>query len=190
MIEIGNKLLSSELFKKEFVCNLSACKGACCVEGNAGAPVEPEEAEILEKIYPKVRQYLTEEGRKSIENQGTSVAGIGELEKPLNNGKECAYVFWGTDGTALCAIEQAYNEGKITWQKPLSCHLYPIRIKAYKDFDAINYDKWEICSDACVLGKELHVPVYKFLKTPLIRKYGEEWYKDLEEIAALVEKEL
>ena len=87
-------------------------------------------------------------------------------------------------------IEQAYNEGKITWQKPLSCHLYPIRIKAQKDFDAINYDKWEICSDACVLGKELHVPVYKFLKTPLIRKYGEEWYKDLEEIAALVEKEL
>ena len=110
MIEIGNKLLSSELFKKEFVCNLSACKGACCVEGNAGAPVEPEEAEILEKIYPKVRDYLTEKGRKSIENQGTSVAGSGELETPLNDGKECAYTVFDPDGTAKCGIEQAYNE--------------------------------------------------------------------------------
>ena len=120
MIEIGNKLLSTDLFKKEFVCNLSACKGACCVEGNAGAPVAPEEAEILEKIYPKVRSYLTEKGRKSIENQGTSVAGIGELETPLNDGKECAYTVFDPDGTAKCGIEQAYNDGVVDWKKPIS----------------------------------------------------------------------
>ena len=184
MIEIGNKLLSSELFKKEFVCNLSACKGACCVEGNAGAPVEPEEAEILEKIYPKVRQYLTEEGRKSIENQGTSVAGIGELETPLNNGKECAYTVFDPDGTAKCGIEQAYNDGVVDWKKPISCHLYPIRIAKYTDFEALNYDRWSICSDACSLGEELKVPVYRFLKEPLIRKYGPDFYDELEEVAA------
>ncbi|CAI8356330.1 MAG: DUF3109 family protein [Schleiferiaceae bacterium] len=184
MIEIGNKLLSSELFKKEFVCNLSACKGACCVEGNAGAPVEPEEAEILEKIYPKVRDYLTEKGRKSIENQGTSVAGIGELETPLNDGKECAYTVFESDGTAKCGIEQAYNDGVVDWRKPISCHLYPIRIARYTDFEALNYDRWSICSDACALGEELKVPVYRFLKEPLIRKYGPAFYDELEEVAA------
>jgi hypothetical protein len=192
MIEVGKTVVSRDVFQKEFVCNLSACKGECCVAGDAGAPLTVEEKDILGAVYTDVKPYMTAEGIASVEKLGTSIFDEKdqEFETPLNNGKECAYVFWGTDGTALCAIEQAYNEGKITWQKPLSCHLYPIRIKAYKDFDAINYDKWEICSDACVLGKELHVPVYKFLKTPLIRKYGEEWYKDLEEIAALVEKEL
>jgi hypothetical protein len=188
MIEIGNKLLSSELFKKEFVCNLSACKGACCVEGNAGAPVEPEEAEILEKIYPKVRNYLTEKGRKSIENQGTSVAGIGELETPLNDGKECAYTVFDLDGTAKCGIEQAYNDGVVDWKKPISCHLYPVRIAQYTDFEALNYDRWSICSDACALGEELKVPVYQFLKEPLIRKYGQAFYDELEEAAAHLAK--
>ena len=184
MIEIGNKLLSTELFKKEFVCNLSACKGACCVEGNAGAPVEPEEAAILKKIYPKIREYLTDKGRNSIEKQGTSVAGIGELETPLNDGKECAYTVFDPDGTAKCGIEQAYNDGVVDWKKPISCHLYPIRIARYTDFGALNYDRWSICSDACALGEELKVPVYKFLKEPLIRKYGPDFYTELEEVAA------
>lgn len=188
MIEIGNKLLSTELFKKEFVCNLSACKGACCVEGNAGAPVEPEEAVLLEEIYPKIREYLTEEGRQSIENQGTSIAGIGELETPLNDGKECAYTVFDTDGTAKCGIEQAYNDGVVDWKKPMSCHLYPIRIARYPDFEALNYDRWSICSAACTLGEELKVPVYQFLKEPLIRKYGQAFYDELEEVAAHLAK--
>ena len=106
------------------------------------------------------------------------------------NGAECAFVVYGEDGSALCSIEKAYNAGKVDWPKPLSCHLYPIRIKKYRDFDSVNYDKWEICADACTLGQELSVPVYRFLKDPLIRKYGEEWYQELAEVAVLVEKEL
>ena len=132
------------------------------------------------------------EGIEAVAQQGTSVYDKKdkEYETALVNGAECAYVFHGEDGTALCAIEKAYNEGEIDWQKPISCHLYPIRIKSYRDFDALNYDQWDICSDACTLGKELSVPVYRFLKDPLIRKYGEEWYTDLVQVAALVEKEL
>src|SRR6056300_543722 len=188
MIEIGNKLLSSELFKEEFVCNLSACKGACCVEGNAGAPVEKDEIEILEKIYPKVAPYLTEKGRSAIESQGTSVDGIGEKETPLIDGKECAYTIFEPNGTAKCGIEQAYADGVIDWKKPISCHLYPIRIAKYTDFEALNYDRWSICSDACTLGAELKVPVYAFLKEPLIRKYGPEFYQEVESAAEFLKK--
>ena len=186
MIEIDNKLLVSDLFKKEFVCNLSACKGACCVQGNAGAPVEQEEVAILERIYAKVAPYLTDAGRKAIEAQGTSVDGMGEKETPLINGKECAYTIFDKNGTAKCGIEQAHSDGVIDWKKPLSCHLYPIRITKYSSFEALNYDRWSICSAACTLGEELKVPVYKFLKEPLIRKYGPDFYKEVEKAAALI----
>jgi hypothetical protein len=183
MIEIGNTLLSRDLFKKEFVCNLSACKGACCVEGNAGAPVEPEEAKILEEIFPMVAPYLSDEAQSAIKTQGTSVQGHGELETPLLNGKECAYTVFGDDGSAHCGIEMAYLDGKVAWKKPISCHLYPIRIVKYRAFEALNYDRWTICSDACLLGEELKVPVFRFLKEPLIRKYGSSFYDELEMIA-------
>lgn len=183
MVEIDNKLLSSELFKKEFVCNLSACKGACCVEGNAGAPVDEDEVKILEKIYPKVAPYLTEKGRQSIEKQGTSVDGFGEKETPLIDGKECAYTIFEADGTAKCGIEKAHLDGVIDWKKPISCHLYPIRITKYSEFEALNYDRWSICTDACSLGAELKVPVYAFLKEPLIRKYGPEFYEEVKSAA-------
>ena len=188
MIEIDNKLLSSELFKKEFVCNLGACKGACCVEGNAGAPVEEHEVEILEKIYPKVAPYLTEKGRLAIDQQGTSVDGFGEKETPLIDGKECAYTIFEANGTAKCGIEQAHTDGVIDWKKPISCHLYPIRITKYTDFEALNYDRWSICSDACTLGEELKVPVYVFLKEPLIRKYGPEFYDEVKSAADFLKK--
>ncbi|MGB0805726.1 MAG: DUF3109 family protein [Salibacteraceae bacterium] len=192
MIEVGKTIVSRDVFKKEFVCNLSACKGECCIAGDAGAPLLDEEKEILDAIYPKVKPYMRAEGIEAVEQQGVSVYDKkdNEYETALVNNAECAFVIYGDDGTALCAIEKAYNEGDVEWQKPISCHLYPIRIKKYRDFDAINYDKWEICSDACTLGEELNVPVYRFLKDPLIRHYGEEWYADLTEIAALVEKEL
>jgi hypothetical protein len=192
MIEVGKSIISRDIFKKEFVCNLSACKGECCISGDAGAPLEDNERDILESIYEEVKPYMRAEGIEAVSQQGTSVFDKkdNEYETALVNNAECAYVVYGEDGTALCAIEKAYNDGKVDWPKPLSCHLYPIRIKKYKDFDALNYDQWEICADACTLGQELSVPVYRFLKDPLIRKYGEDWYSDLVEVAALVEKEL
>ena len=183
MIELDGKLLSEDIFKKEFVCNLGACKGACCVEGNAGAPLNEEEAKLLDRLYPQFESYLSEAGRTAVEAQGMSVQGLGELETPLIDGKECAYTFFEEDGTASCGIEKAYIDGKIDWKKPISCHLYPIRVAKYNDFEALNYDRWSICSAACSLGEELKVPVYQFLKEPLIRKYGSEFYDEIENVA-------
>lgn len=183
MFQIGNTIVSDEVLEKEFVCNLSACHGQCCIDGDAGAPLDKEETQILDDIYDKVKPYLRPEGIESIERQGKWVIGEDQgYETPLIDGKECAYVIF--DGkTALCAIEQAYNNKEIDWKKPISCHLYPIRIKEYAQFSAINYHKWYICDDACSLGKELGVTVYQFLKEPLIRKFGEEWYQELDKVA-------
>jgi hypothetical protein len=184
MFQLGKTIVSESLVEKEFVCNLSACKGACCIDGDAGAPLEKEETKILENIYPIVKPFLRKEGVDAIENQGTWItSGFGELETPLINGADCAYVIFDDNNTALCAIEEAYNQGLVDWKKPISCHLYPVRIKDYSEFSAVNYHKWEICDDACSLGKELQVPVYKFVKQALIRKFGEDWYDELEKVA-------
>lgn len=183
MFQIGNTIVSDEIIENEFVCNLSACKGQCCVDGDAGAPLSEEETKILEEVYPVIKSYLRPEGIEAIEKQGTWIVGEdGDFETPLVNGSECAYVIFDQD-TALCGIEQAYSEGKVDFKKPISCHLYPIRIKEYSQFSAVNYHRWYICDDACTLGKELQVPVYQFLKAPLIRKFGEDWYKELELVA-------
>ena len=184
MIQVGKTLVSDDLFSKAFTCNLNACKGACCVKGDAGAPLELEETKILKKIYPKVKPFLRPEGIDAIESQGSHVTSKqGDLETPLIDGGECAYVIFDDNQVALCGIEQAYNKGQIDWKKPISCHLYPVRVKSYSEFSAVNYHKWQICSSACSLGHELQVPVYKFVKQALIRKFGEDWYKKLEEIA-------
>ncbi len=184
MFQLGKTLISEDIIEKEFVCNLSACKGECCIAGDAGAPLDKEELSILEEIYPNVKPFLREEGIKSIEKQGTWVKSEwNELETPLIDGKECAYLIFDDKNTALCGIEKAYREGKINWKKPISCYLYPIRIKNFGEMSALNYDRWDICNDACVLGKELKVPIYKFLKTPLIEKFGENWYQELENVA-------
>lgn len=184
MFQLGKTIVSEEIIEKDFVCNLSACKGACCVDGEAGAPLEKEEVEILEKIYPKVKPYLRQKGIDVIEKEGTSVKNDwGELETPLIKGADCAYVIFDDKKTALCGIEEAYNKGDIDFKKPISCHLYPIRVKDYKEFAAVNYHKWDICDDACSLGKELQVPIYKFVKEALIRKFGEDWYSELENVA-------
>ena len=183
MFQIGKTIVSEAIIENDFVCNLSACKGACCIDGDAGAPLTLEETQILKDIYPKVKPFLRQEGIDVIEAQGTSVkTALDELETPLINGADCAYVIFDEKNTALCAIEEAYNQGEITWKKPVSCHLYPIRVKDYTEFSAVNYDKWEICDDACSLGKELQVPVYKFVKEALIRKFGEDWYTELEAV--------
>lgn len=190
MIQIDDKLISEDLFSEEFVCNLAKCKGICCVEGDAGAPLDEDETKILDEIYPKIKPYLRPEGIQAIEEQGTYTLDFeGDLVTPLVNNAECAYVIFDEKGYTKCAIEKAYEDGVIDWQKPISCHLYPIRITEYSNFSAINYHEWDICSDACTLGKELGVKVYQFLKKPLIRKYGEEFYQILSEAAEEWEKE-
>lgn len=184
MFQLGKTIVSEDIIKKDFVCNLSACKGACCIDGDAGAPLELAETEILEAIYPKLKPFLRKEGIAAIEAQGKFTTNdFGEHETTLIDGADCAYVIFDKKGTALCAIEEAYNQGEVEWKKPVSCHLYPIRVKDYTEFSAVNYHKWEICDDACTLGKELQVPVYKFVKQALIRKFGEDWYMELEKIA-------
>ncbi|QOW08923.1 DUF3109 family protein [Kaistella flava (ex Peng et al. 2021)] len=181
MIQIDDKLISEDIFSEEFVCNLSKCKGACCVEGDVGAPLDKNETLILERIFDQVKPYLRPEGVKAIEEQGAWVLDPSDNDyvTPMVEGKECAYVIFDEKGITKCGIEKAYEDGAVDWQKPISCHLYPIRVDEYRTFTALNYHKWEICSDACALGKELKVPIYKFVKTPLIRKYGEEWYQTL-----------
>ena len=189
MIAIGNTLISEDIFEKNFVCDLNACKGACCVKGDYGAPLEDDELAILDSIYDKVKPYLTESGIKAIEKQGKYIRyERKEWVTPLAKGKECAYTIFD-DGVAKCGIEKAYYEGKVDWKKPISCHLYPIRITKQKNgYDAINYDHWNICNPACKLGESLKVPVFKFLKESLTRKYGEAWYKELTIAGDLLEE--
>lgn len=184
MVQIDDKIISLDVFEQQFVCDLSACKGACCVEGDSGAPLESEEADILAKIYDKVKPFMREKGIREVEQQGFSVIDKdGDLTTPLVNNKECAFVSFDQNGTAKCSIEQAFNKGEIGFKKPISCHLFPIRIQKYDDFEAVNYESIKICEPACSCGQKLQVPVYKFLKEPLIRLYGESWYHTLSEAA-------
>jgi hypothetical protein len=181
MIIIDNAVISDDIKDQFFVCDLQKCKGACCVEGDSGAPLEDEETQILEDIYPLVKDYLTEAGREAIERQGKWVIDKdGDKGTPtIGDNRECAYALYDQKGILKCGIEQAYLDGKINFKKPISCHLYPIRITKYDQFDALNYDRWDLCNPACSLGSQLGVPIYKFLKDALIRKYGESWYAEL-----------
>lgn len=183
MMVIGNIVLSEEILEQEFVCNLSKCKGECCIAGDAGAPLKPEEVRIMTKEYPKIKDYLTLEGREAIDKQGVSVfdSEDGDEKTVLIDGGPCAFINYDTQGIAVCGIEKAYLDKKTAFRKPISCHLYPIRASQVGEMTALNYEQWDICSDACTLGKEIKVPVYKFLKEPLIRAYGEEFYQVLEQ---------
>ena len=181
MISIKHTLVSEDLLDQHFVCDLSACKGACCVEGDGGAPLNDDELILLEEIYEEVKPYMNQKGVEGVESKGKWVLGEdGGKETPLVDGKECVYVFFDQHNTAKCAIEAAYRDQKISYKKPISCELYPVRIQSYPEFDAVNYHKWHICKPACECGGKLKVPVYKFLREPLIRKYGLDWYKGLE----------
>ena len=185
MISIDNTLVSDDLLQRKFVCDLNACKGACCVAGDSGAPLEIEEEEILKKILPHVKPYMNAEGIAEIEKSGVAlIDSDGDLVTPLVDGvKHCAFVIFEKN-IAKCSIEKAFYEGKVNFKKPISCHLYPVRITQYKEFDAVNYQEWEVCKPACKCGEKLDVPVYKFLKEPLIRKFGKGWYKQLELVAS------
>ncbi|MDO5656460.1 MAG: DUF3109 family protein [Flavobacteriaceae bacterium] len=180
MIQIDNTIISTDLLKKEFVCNLQKCKGICCVEGDSGAPLDEDELPVLEEIFDKVKPFLRQEGIKAIEEQGKYVKDSdGDWVTPLVNDAECAYVIFDEKGITKCGIEKAWEAGEIDFQKPISCHLYPVRIQEFKAFTAVNYHRWEICNPACDFGKELGVTVAEFLKEPLIRKFGENWYEQL-----------
>ena len=176
MIIVQDCILSDDIADARFCCDLAQCKGSCCIEGDCGAPLEENEIPILEHIYPTIKPYMTPEGIAVIEAEGvSSLDNAEEPCTPLVNNRECAYVAWGEDGTAYCAIEQAYRDGKIDFMKPISCHLYPIRIDQYGEFSALNYHRWDVCH--CAHGKG--DPLYKCLREPLVRRFGQVWYDEL-----------
>jgi len=190
VILIDDIIVSDQIVEEYFHCDLSKCKGVCCVEGETGAPLEDEELPLLKSLYPLIKKYLTEEGKGAIRKQGYFVKGKkGNYNTPLVDGKACAYIHY-ENGIAKCGIEKAYEEGEITFQKPLSCHLYPIRVTATGEMQFVNYDEWEICNAACDLGKMKKLPLYKFLKAPLIRKFGKETYEALEASAEHLSKDV
>ncbi|OAV42607.1 DUF3109 family protein [Lewinella sp. 4G2] len=191
MYLIQDIFVSDEVTDEQFACNLNACKGACCWEGDFGAPLEKAELAELENAYEQVKPNLTPEGIAAIEAQGlyTNSPETKGWDTTLVNGGACAYMGKTEGGMAYCAIEKTYNEGKIGWKKPISCHLYPIRVKSKPEanFEALNYDRWDICSAACTKGQREKIRVFEFAKPALIRKYGEDWYAELE--AAVNRKE-
>lgn len=184
MIAIENKLVSDELVEARFVCDLTKCKGGCCEDGDAGAPLENDELPMMQKHYEAVKPYMTPEGIREVERQGKYIFDheFGWVT-PTIESKICAYGYRDELGTIKCAIEKAYLEGKIDWKKPISCHLFPVRISRSKedpDLEYVNYEPREdLCKAACSLGKKLKVPVYQFLQEALVRKYGQEFYDTL-----------
>lgn len=190
MIIIENKIISDEIVESQFVCDLHKCKGGCCEDGDAGAPLSEEELDEVVQHYATIKPYLTDAAIEQIEKKGKYHYDkeFGWVTPTLPSDNEiCVYAYREDTGMIKCAFEQAYNEGKISWKKPISCHLYPII--AYKgkhgDYERLNYEpRKKLCSPACKLGEELQVPTYKFLKEPLVRKYGEEFYEFLEQVAA------
>lgn len=190
MIQIGSTLVSDDLLTEAFVCDLNACKGACCVEGEYGAPLTQDEADELAHLQDQIAPYLSDEGKATIADQGAWITGEdGELETPLMPTGHCAYVIEDADKKLKCGLETVHQEGVLSFKKPLSCHLYPVRVQQYSSFEAVNYHRWDICGAACALGSSLKVKVYVFVKEALVRKFGEEWYAALEKAGAeLAEK--
>ncbi|MDR1973853.1 MAG: DUF3109 family protein [Bacteroidales bacterium] len=219
MFEINNTLVSDEVFTEFFCCDLIRCEGCCCVEGDAGAPLEREELPLLEKYFPVFKKYMTVEGLLTVSSLGRlwdtqeaqisanadticfnsagsmgarwSNVGTGgnneHLVTPIIKKRDCAYLYKDSAGISKCAIEKAWEQGEISFQKPVSCHLFPIRITAHENYDAVNYFQWHICQDAVKLGTSKKIPVFRFLKAPLIRKYGKDWYDQAEQIYSLLQ---
>jgi hypothetical protein len=184
MINIDKSLVSLAAIEEKFTCDIKKCKGACCVLGESGAPLLEDEVAVLEKIFPLIKDYLQPKGVEAIEKLGIFVIDADDdLVTPLIDGKECAFTTFDKNGIAKCGIEKAWEDGKVSFRKPLSCHLYPIRIHKYKVYDAVNYDKWSICKPAELLGEKTCLPVYQFVKDALVRKYGADWFLNLETVA-------
>jgi hypothetical protein len=189
MLQIDKTIVSLDILEEKFGCDLSKCQGACCIEGDSGAPVTLEEVNLIKKSYTQFESYLSERNRDEVKKQGFSVIDKdGDLVTPLVGNNECVYTFVDEQGNTKCAIERAYLEEKITFRKPVSCHLFPIRITEYKRFDALNYQQLDICKSARTCGKRKNIPLWKYLKEPLIRKYGQNWYSELETAVKVYEK--
>lgn len=183
MIQIDNTLISLDLIEKKFVCDIAKCKGICCYEGDSGAPLTNAEVAFLTENIDKILPYLTDKGKQAVIENGVSYLDVENEEvTTLIEGKECAFALM-EDGIYSCGIEKACNAGKITFKKPISCYLYPVRVAKYHNYEAVNYDSWHICNHACIKGKRENVSVMEFLKEPLIQRFGQAWYTALEEIA-------
>lgn len=181
MVQIDDTIISLDVFDAKFICDLDKCKGECCVEGESGAPLEEDEVAMLEAVLPIVWNDLSEEAKEVINAQGVAYEDVdGDMVTSIVNGKDCVFTCYDGTGMCKCAIEKAYREGKVDFYKPISCHLYPIRLEKYREFTAVNYHRWSVCKAAEILGQKEGLPVYKFLKEPLIRKFGSEWYEQLE----------
>ena len=190
MFQIDDTLVSLDVVERCFLCDLSHCKGQCCVEGDSGAPLEEEELPKLQAALPLIWDDLSPEAQAIIKKQGVAyIDEEGDLVTSIVHGKDCVFTCYDADGVCKCAIEKAYREGKSDFYKPISCHLYPIRITQYRDFKAVNYHRWAVCKAAELLGEREKLPVYRFLKEPLIRKFGQEWYEALDECAQEWEKQ-
>ena len=186
MLAIGKTLVSLDLLDRHFVCDIAACKGECCIKGDAGAPLEDHEIDILEASVDRIRPYMDSVGRSKVDGDGVfEIDRDGDKGTVLLENGRCAFANVSEDGTYTCAIEEANAKGDIQFKKPISCHLYPVRITKYPNYDAVNYDQWEICRPACRCGAQLQVPLFRFVKDALVRKYGAEWYEELVSIDEL-----
>ena len=184
MFQIGDAIVARDVIEEEFICDLSACRGDCCVEGESGAPLEEDEAKKLEEILDIVWDDLSPLAQEEVRKNGVAYRDHdGDLVTSIVNGEDCVFTYYDDDKICKCAIEKAYREGKTDFYKPISCHLYPIRLQTYRDFVAVNYHRWPICCDAIKLGRKERVKIYQFLKEPLIRKFGKEWYSELSIVA-------
>lgn len=189
MLQIGDTIISMDVIESQFICDLCKCKGQCCVDGDAGAPLEEEENDKINEILPIIWDELSSKAQELITKQGISYRDYdGELVTSIIKGKECVFTYFDENGVCKCVLDTAYRDGRISFPKPISCHLYPIRLQKYKDFTAVNYHNWSVCNPAVKLGKKEGVALYKFLKEPLIRKFGEEWYMEVCEAAKMIEE--
>lgn len=190
MLQIGNTLVSLDLIEQFFCCDLEKCLGECCIEGDAGAPISKEEYQKLKEILPTIWDELLPQAQEVIREQGVGyIDEEGDLVTSIINGKNCVFTCYGNNGMCYCAIEKAYREGKTDFYKPVSCHLYPVRLQEYPDFTAINYHRWKICKAAEILGRKNKIRLYEFLEAPLIRRFGKEWYDELKKVCLAYLKE-
>lgn len=182
MIQIDDVIISLDILKEKFCCDLDTCKGQCCVDGDSGAPVEEDEKKKLEEIIPIVWNDLSPKAKDIINQQGPTYTDYdGDLVTSIVDGKDCVFTCYDKKGCCYCAIEKAFGEGKTDFYKPISCHLYPIRVSKIGQYKAVNYHQWNVCKAAVILGNKKNIPVYRFLKNPMIRKFGEAWYHELED---------
>jgi hypothetical protein len=184
IVQIDDKLISADVFEKCFACDIAQCAGICCVLGDSGAPLEKKEKRILQREYEHFAACMKPEGRRAVEQQGYAVIDLdGDLVTPLIDGAACAYSNTDAAGTCYCAIERAFLDGKTTFRKPISCYIYPVRIKQVGEFTCLNYDVWSACDSARTKGKEKNIPVFRFLQQPIIARFGQAFYEKMQALS-------